>query len=173
MAEEQENTEGGEGYVPRAQIRDLEQKAKRATDAETALAAAQRELAFVKAGVDTSTKAGQLLFKAYDGDLSVDAIKAEAAELGLVQPAEEAPAAEQVEVSDEEREAANVSQETSRTSPADVPQGEDPRAVADQVAADILAAGGTREDAVAASISVLGTAAASGDNRVLWNPAGT
>ena len=46
--------------------------------------AAERKLAFIEAGVDVSTKAGQLLFKSYDGDITdVDALKAEAEELGV------------------------------------------------------------------------------------------
>lgn len=45
---------------------------------------AKRELAFVKAGVNTDTKPAQALLKSYDGPLDVDAIKAEAREWSLL-----------------------------------------------------------------------------------------
>ena len=70
-------------------IKELRDAADRGKKASQELAAMKREMAFLKAGVDTATKAGQLLFKAYDGDLETDAIKAEWQELvpGLAAPA--------------------------------------------------------------------------------------
>ena len=59
----------------------------RAAKAEAALA--KRELAFVKAGIDTDSKPAQALLKNYEGDLDVESIKAEAAEWGLVQATSE------------------------------------------------------------------------------------
>lgn len=44
---------------------------------------AQRELAFMKAGVDTTSGPGKLLAKAYDGDLDPEAIKTYATEYGI------------------------------------------------------------------------------------------
>lgn len=44
---------------------------------------ASRELAFVKAGVDTENGVGKLLAKTYDGDLDPEAIKAYAQEYGI------------------------------------------------------------------------------------------
>lgn len=46
---------------------------------------AQREVAFLKAGVDTDSPIGKLLFKSYDGELDVEAIKASALEVGAIQ----------------------------------------------------------------------------------------
>lgn len=47
---------------------------------------AKRELAFIKAGVDTTTKQGQYFMKAYEGDLSdIEALKSEATEVGVLQ----------------------------------------------------------------------------------------
>lgn len=43
----------------------------------------QRELLFARAGVDTTTKTGALLFKAWDGD-DIEALKADAEEMGLL-----------------------------------------------------------------------------------------
>ena len=62
-------------------IKELRDAADRGKKASQELDAMKREMAFLKAGVDTDTKAGQLLYKAYDGDLETAAIQAEWAEL--------------------------------------------------------------------------------------------
>jgi ribosomal protein L12E/L44/L45/RPP1/RPP2 len=62
-------------------IQELRDAADRGKQASQELSAMKREMAFMKAGVDTDTKAGQLLYKAYDGDLETEAIKAEWLEL--------------------------------------------------------------------------------------------
>jgi hypothetical protein len=51
----------------------------------------------LEAGVDPTSPQGKLLAKAYDGDLTADAIKAAALEYGVIQaqPAVTAPPAEQ------------------------------------------------------------------------------
>lgn len=66
-------------------IKDLRAKAERGSQAEAELAAARRELAFTKAGINTDTKPAQALLKTYEGELTSEAIKAEAAEWGLSQ----------------------------------------------------------------------------------------
>jgi len=62
-------------------IKELRDAADRGKKASQELDAMKREMAFLKAGVDTDTKAGQLLYKAYDGDLETEAIQAEWSEL--------------------------------------------------------------------------------------------
>jgi hypothetical protein len=62
-------------------IKELRDAADRGRKATQELDAVKREMAFLKAGVDTDTKAGQLLFKAYDGELETEAIQAEWQEL--------------------------------------------------------------------------------------------
>ena len=62
-------------------IKELRDAADRGKKATQELDAMKREMAFLKAGVDTDTKAGQLLYKAYDGDLETAAIQAEWVEL--------------------------------------------------------------------------------------------
>jgi len=62
-------------------IKELRDAADRGKKATQELDAMKREMAFLKAGVDTDTKAGQLLYKAYDGDLETEAIQAEWSEL--------------------------------------------------------------------------------------------
>jgi hypothetical protein len=78
MSEDNENQEP-------EHIKDLRAKAERGSQAEAELAAAKRELAFSKAGINTDSKPAQALLKTYEGELTTDAIKAEAAEWGLAQ----------------------------------------------------------------------------------------
>ena len=62
-----------------------------AAKARAEMETVRREATFLRAGVDLESKAGKLLFKAYDGELDADAIKAEAADIGAL--AAPAPAA--------------------------------------------------------------------------------
>ena len=68
----------------RARMRELEQQVKafeaKAKEAE----AAQRELAFVKAGVNPDSAAAKYFVKGYDGELTPEAIRAAAEEANLV-----------------------------------------------------------------------------------------
>ena len=75
--------------------RKLEQDAEDGRKARDEAAAARKELAFLKAGVDTDSPQGKLLAKAYDGELTADAVKAAAVEFGIIAPDSPAvPAAE-------------------------------------------------------------------------------
>ena len=62
-------------------IKELRDAADRGKKASQELDSMKREMAFLKAGVDTDTKVGQLLYKAYEGELETDAIRAEWSEL--------------------------------------------------------------------------------------------
>ena len=62
-------------------IKELRDAADRGRKASQELDAMKREMAFMKAGVDTDSKAGQLLYKAYDGELETALIQAEWQEL--------------------------------------------------------------------------------------------
>lgn len=79
----------------RARMRDLEQQVKafeaKAKEAE----AAQRELAFVKAGVDPDSAAAKYFVKGYDGELTPEAIRAAAEEANLVSSEKKEAAGEQ------------------------------------------------------------------------------
>jgi len=57
---------------------------KAAQDAKSEGELAKRELNFIKAGIDTDSPQGKLLLKAYDGENSLDAIKAAGEEYGLI-----------------------------------------------------------------------------------------
>ena len=79
----------------RARMRELEQQVKafeaKAKEAE----AAQRELAFVKAGVDPDSAAAKYFVKGYDGELTPEAIRAAAEEANLVSSEKKEVAVEQ------------------------------------------------------------------------------
>lgn len=70
----------------RKHINALEAKVKEQAAMLEAGAAAQREMAFIKAGVDTSAPAAKYFVSGYTGDLTPEAIRAEAAPLNLVTP---------------------------------------------------------------------------------------
>ena len=63
--------------------RELEDRASAGDEAVAQLAQLRRELSFRDAGVDPNTKQGQYFMRGYDGEMTADAIRAEAAELGL------------------------------------------------------------------------------------------
>jgi rRNA maturation endonuclease Nob1 len=72
-------------------VRDLEKQAKagkaaarEANEAKAEANAAKRELALMKAGINLDSPTGKLFVKAYDGEISVEAIKAAAGEYGLI-----------------------------------------------------------------------------------------
>lgn len=54
--------------------------------AEREAAAAKRDLALMQAGVDVTSGPGKLFAKAYDGDATVEAVKAAALEYGVIKP---------------------------------------------------------------------------------------
>lgn len=95
--------------------------AKRAEEAEAKAAAAERRLAFAEAGVKLDDPKAKWFVKGYDGDIDAAAIKAAAAEAGLVEstePAAQVPADEQ-----------QAHERIANTSTgADAPQGRDFRA---------------------------------------------
>jgi hypothetical protein len=73
-------------------VSELRKAAEGGKAAKAEAEALRRELAFTKAGIDTSSKPAQALIASYTGELNAEAIKAEAAEWGLIQS--EAPKTE-------------------------------------------------------------------------------
>src|SRR5690606_31461626 len=70
--------------IPRANIRKLEKAADEGRKAQAELAALRREMTFREAGIDPSNAAHKYFIKGYDGEVSLDAIKAAAAEAGFL-----------------------------------------------------------------------------------------
>ena len=87
MADDQNDagTSSEEARGLRAQLEAAKAEAAAAkAEAESIKQQAAREQAFAKAGIPDS-KLGEMFRKSYDGELSADAIKANALELGLIQ----------------------------------------------------------------------------------------
>jgi len=74
--------------------RDLEARAKAGDEAVSKLASYERRDVFRDAGLDPSNKAIQYFIKGYDGDLTVDAIRDEAAAAGFGQETSAPPQAD-------------------------------------------------------------------------------
>jgi len=73
--------------VPRAQIRQLEEKAKKATELEARLAEMERRAAFSEAlGTAAADPKVKYFIKGYDGELTAEASRAEALEAGVLAP---------------------------------------------------------------------------------------
>jgi len=96
--ETNDDTQDDEGYNDPNAVRNLREANKRmkadleaATTAAAEATGAKRELTLIRAGIDLDSPQGKLFAKAYDGDLSVEAVKEQAAEYGLMKP--EVPAA--------------------------------------------------------------------------------
>ena len=140
-------------------IKELRDAADRGKKATQELDAMKREMAFLKAGVDTDTKAGQLLYKAYDGDLETEAIQAEWSE--LVPGAAAPPPAETVDATDTQ-----VEQQRQDLAGDHVPpenQTESPYDAGHRVFKEMVDAGRPTEDSAARFIHTV-LEAAGGDN---------
>lgn len=87
--------EAPEATEESAVIKELREKANRTSAAEAEASALRREMAFDRAGVPTEGPASYFR-KAYDGEVTPEAIRAEAETAGLLSPA--APAVDPVEV---------------------------------------------------------------------------
>ena len=70
----------------RARMKQLEKEAKELRKQLAEFSTTQRELAFVKAGIDPSSPQAKYFVKGYDGELTPEAIKAAAEEAQLITP---------------------------------------------------------------------------------------
>lgn len=74
-------------------VSQLRKAAEGGKEAKAEAAALRTELAFTKAGIDTDSKPAKALMSSYEGELTAEAIQAEAKEWGLIQTSEPEPAA--------------------------------------------------------------------------------
>ena len=148
-------------------IKELRDAADRGREAIQERDQLKREMAFLKAGVDTDSKAGQLLFKAYDGELETESIQAEWQELvptpsPVVEPeqAQETVSEADTRVADQRQALAedSVSVEASTQSPYEQGFQEFKKA---------YDAGTPKEDSAARFVHTVLEAAGQGDERVL------
>lgn len=152
-----DDEQGGEDdgiLVSRSQLNDLQAKARRAKKAEESASEAsalKREIAFLKAGITTDKGVGALLYKAYDGDLSVEAIRTAAAEYGIG----EAPVADTPEVPETEQTATTERQNLAAGAEADVPPVPDAVLEAKKVTMAAFEKGASEEEALAQGFMAL------------------
>lgn len=159
-------------------IQELRDAADRGREAAREAEELRRENAMLRAGVPTDTPLGAMFARAYDGKLDVDAVKAAWAE---VAPVEAPPAQEQSEEQPPVEEDRQVEQTEQRriltTGGAGETAGQTPPADPIQTGfgafREELAEGKSREEASAAVFGSILSAAAQGDERVIfsgWKP---
>ena len=141
-------------------IKELRDAAERGKKATQELDAVKREMAFLKAGVDTDTKAGQLLFKAYDGELETGLIQAEWSELV---PAAAAPPPEPETVDATDTQVEQQRQDLAGDSVPPEHQTESPYDAGHREFREMMDAGRPKEDSAARFIHTV-LEAAGGDN---------
>lgn len=146
-------------------LKELRQAADEGRKAKSEAEQAKRELAFVKAGVDTDTKLGQLLLKTYEGDLTAEAIKAEALEIGAIKT-EAPPTTPATPASTDEQAQSRERQGLASEPDVQTDQGADPYKVAFTKFEEARAAGDTREMAAGAAFAEILKAAQANDPRV-------
>ena len=83
--DDQTETEPTQNPV-RARMKQLEKEARELRKQVAEFSASQRELAFVKAGIDPASPVAKYFVKGYDGDLTPDAIRQAAEEAQLITP---------------------------------------------------------------------------------------
>jgi hypothetical protein len=167
MAENDDTQDGqeepdGKSYVrmKREDIKALEASAAKAQDMEKI----QKELVFAKAGIDTDTKLGKMLLATYDGELTKEAIMAEAQDIGLLETSTKSP-----ELTKEEKDSTKERQTLSSGAN---PPGENPihpKQEARDNADRVLKDGGKFEHAAGAYLSTLVQRHADGDERAARN----
>lgn len=154
-------------------IAELRQRAEQAAQFEKDLAKRDREVAFLRAGIDTDTKLGKLFLGSYDGDLTPDAIKAEAKELGITPAGSPPPPSgegegltpEEKKASEERARLAAGSQDDGYTPPPGDPAAEGLAEFHRRIDK-----GTRREEAAAEFVSRQIDAAVRGDERVIYVP---
>lgn len=141
---------------------------------------AKRELAFVKAGIDTDTPLGKMFAAAYDGDLTKEAIGERWAEVAPAQPevetttTEATDPAEQVSMEDQ-----RAAQDRARRAIASTPAEPVPEQTVDPLQAGYaefhqnLRDGVARDTAAKPVFDAIITSAANGDKRFIWDGAWT
>jgi hypothetical protein len=149
-------------------IRSLRKAAEAGKKAQDELQQMKRELMFAKAGIDTSSKIGGLLFKTWEGE-DIDALKSEAADLGIG-PVTQTES--RIEIPAEERSQQEFRQTLGRGQSGAVTETPeiDPYDDAYRLFQEARKSGTPMDDAALAAIDRVLVAAASGDKRAIFNP---
>lgn len=153
-------------------MRELARQAQANADAVERAAVAERKLAFLEAGIP-NTPLGTMFAKAYEGELTEDAIKVAAAAIpGLLDtPAAPAPTAEELEAQRLEAEQTGARGDLSRGAVGDAPPPPVTGVAAANAVMQEYADKGVRlEVAQGMGIAALATQALNGDKSVLVQP---
>ena len=148
--------------IPRT-IRPRRRRTKQCSTTDGPCKTSSERTPSLKANVNLDSKVGQLLLKSYDGPLTIEAITAEATELGCIRAARD----DQTPPSLEARERADFAHGAEPSTA--LPQ-KHPHDVAREVGTEVLMTGGTTEDAIRKGFGVLVQGAINGDPRVLVAP---
>src|SRR6478609_7571031 len=169
MADNEETVEfDDDGTESEDNVKGLRAAAKRSRENADRAKRLEREVAFMKAGIDTEAGTGKLLFQTYDGELTREAVLEYAKDYGI-DPA--APAPEQTSneeantVSDPDAQALGQAQQNiggDTVDPAQ-PSDRDPKDASWQAYQDVVQRGGMEEDGQKAYFTKLFGAAAEGD----------
>ena len=148
-------------------IKELRDAADRGREAIQERDQLKREMAFLKAGVDTDSKAGQLLFKAYDGELDTESIQAEWQELNPTPTPVVEPEQAQETVSEADTRVADQRQALAEDSVSVEASTQSPYEQGFQEFKTAYDAGRSKEDSAARFVHTVLEAAGKGDERVI------
>ena len=148
-------------------IKELRDAADRGREAIQERDLLKREMAFMKAGVDTDSKAGQLLFKAYDGELETESIQAEWQELVPTSAPVEQPEQAQDTVNEADTQVAEQRQALAEDSVSVEASTQSPYEQGFQEFKKAYDEGSPKEDSAARFVHTVLEAASQGDERVI------
>jgi hypothetical protein len=148
-------------------IKELRDAADRGREAIQERDQLKREMAFMKAGVDTDSKAGQLLFKAYDGELDTEAIQAEWQELAPTPSPVVEPEQAQETVNETDTQVSQQRQALAEDSVSVEASTQSPYEQGFQEFKTAYDAGRSKEDSAARFVHTVLEAAGKGDERVI------
>ena len=148
--------------------RELARKATQGEKDSLDLVKAQRELAFLKAGIDSESPLGKLFITGYAGDLTPEAIKQEATQIpGLLGTSAEGEGeGEQQHATPEEIAEQRLRQQLATGTPPGTPPPPDPREESVKVMEQARKDGVSEDKVLALGFGVLREAANRGDERV-------
>lgn len=145
----------------------LREKAKRTDESESALAAARRENAMLRSGIDLESPLGEFFVKSYDGDpTDIDTLKAKATELGV--PFTNATVVDPVDpVETTEPTGTEQRSALSDGAAADAPEDEHPDKIAKDTYDRMMAQGAPQDHAAGEYLAIRARYAMQGDKRVI------
>jgi hypothetical protein len=138
--------------------RDLRRAARDGKAARIEANTLKREVAMLKAGIDTETPIGAMFSKGYEGELTKEAVTTAWSALGVTPVAADAPADDTPEPGPDmapgETDLTADRRALANGSASDTPVTPDPKSAAKDRVEAVISAGGTEDDAMAAGLEV-------------------